>query len=237
MKRYSYWMIGMLLLVMAACESGQEKFFDDTASIYFNLSDTQKDSITWSFAKTVAQEHMVEIPLEIAGYSTDYDRKYKVEVDEGRTTAKAGLHYKALEEEYVFPKGSFKANFPLVVYCKDLLLDSVAVCVQINLIPSEDFGNITADRQTVKVCVSNFLQKPSMWDNVYGKKYFGPAYSRVKHKLILQVCKLDDLPAYNSSTRNLLVGYGMVMKNYFEENYPVYDENSQIIEPNWTITY
>ena len=236
MKKYICWTAVLWIILAAACDSTQEKFFDDTASIYFDLADSQKDSISWSFAKTTDEEHVVKIPLEIAGYAVAYDRKYKVKVDESRTTAKEGLHYKALEDEYVLPRDSFVSVLPVTVYCKDLLLDSVAVALQINLVPTEDFANETLDRQTVRICVSNFLQKPSLWDMIYGRKYFGP-YSKVKHKLILQVCQLKDLPPYGSDTRNLLVGYGMVMKNYFEENYPVYDEKNQIIEPNWNITY
>lgn len=236
MKRYNGLMALLLLFCLVACNETQEKFFDDTATLYFNLSEIQKDSIIWSFAKTIDQEHVVEIPLEIAGYKTDYDRYYKVRVNEELTTAKPGIHYKTLADNYVLPRESFTAVLPVTVYCKDLLLDSVAVGLQIDIVPSDDFANITLDRQTVRISVSNFLQKPSMWDNVYGRKYFG-TYSKMKHKLILQVCHLEDLPPYGSATRNSLVGYGMVMKNYFEENYPVYDENNQIIEPNWNITY
>lgn len=236
MKRYNYWMALLLLFGLISCEKSQEKFFDDTATIYFNLSGVQKDSIVWSFARTIAQEHVVEIPLEIAGYTTGYDRSFKVRVNEELTTAKAGIHYKPLADSYTLPRESFTAVLPVTVYCKDLLLDSVAVGLQIDIVPSDDFANATLDRQTVRISVSNFLQKPSMWDAVYGRKYFG-TYSKVKHKLILQVCRLEELPPYGTATRNKLVGYGMVMKNYFEENYPVYDENHQIIEPNWSITY
>ena len=80
------------------------------------------------------------------------------------------------------------------------------------------------------------LEKPGMWDLVYGKKYFG-TWSKTKYKLILQVCGVEELPAYNGPNRYLLKGYGMKMQNYFKENYPVYDENGQVIESDWAIIF
>lgn len=222
--------------IFASCSDSNEKFYSDTATLYFNLSGSQVDSIVYSFAKTTAKMHIVEIPVEIAGYKTDYDRHYKVVVDESRTTAKKGLHYEALEEYYTLEAGRFKDSLPIVVYATDRLLDSVEVYLQVRIEPTDDFSHLTLDRQTARVKVSNMLQKPSIWNGVYGPKYFGP-YSRVKHKLILEVCQVEDLPAWGAANRQLMMAMGWRMQTYFRENYPVYDENNQVIEYSWPISY
>lgn len=236
MKKYSWWIAILAACFWGGCSDSNEKFFNDTASLYFDLTGSSVDSIVYSFAKTTATEHIVEIPVEIAGYQTDYDRKYKVVVDESRTTAKEGVHYKALDEYYVLPAASFTATLPVTIYATDRLLDTVQVYLQLKIEPTEDFGNVTLDRQQARIQVSNMLQKPSIWDQVYGPKYFGP-YSRTKYKLILEVCQVDDLPQWGSANRQKMMAMGWLMQSYFKDHYPVYDENNQVIEYSWPISY
>ena len=81
------------------------------------------------------------------------------------------------------------------------------------------------------ILVSNMLGKPLYWEGTISWD-FGE-YSRKKHELcILELGR--DFPAeaseYSAESRMWDV-YGAYMSNYFEENYPVYDENDRIIEP------
>lgn len=219
-----------------ACSTSDESMYEGSSSIYFDLSGNEIDSIVYSFAKTTDTSHIIEIPLEIAGYAVDYDREFLVVVDKDLSTAEEGKHFEALNSSYILPKDEFTTVLPLTVYSTDKLLDSVVVDVVLRLVPNDDFPNNFSDRQLARIRVSNMLSKPSMWDVVYGRKYFG-TWSKTKYKLILQICEIDDLPPYNGPNRYLLKGYGMKMQNYFRENYPVYDENNQIIDPNWTIIF
>lgn len=235
MERYIV-IIGLLLAFALGCSEAEDKMFDDTATIYFDLSGNELDSIVYSFAKTTDTMHVVEVPLEIAGYAADYDRHFEVVVDETVSTAEVGKHFKALETSYVLPKGEFTTKLPVTVYSMDKLLDSVVVDIVLKIVLNDDFPNQLFNRQQACIKVSNMLQKPAIWDLIYGRKYFG-TYSKTKYKLILQVCGIDELPAYSGTNRYLLKGYGMKMQNYFRENYPVYDENRQIIDPNWNIIF
>ena len=229
--------IGLLFFLGSGCADQGEEMFDSTATtIYFDLSGAQADSIVYSFAKTVETSHVIEVPVEIAGYPADHDRYFRVVVDEALSTAKASIHYKALEDLYVLPKGTFTANVPVTVYSTDKLLDSVAVSIALQIVANDDFPNDFAKSQQALIKVSNMLEKPSMWDMVYGRKYFG-TWSKTKYKLILQICGIEELPVYNGPNRYRLKGYGMKMQNYFREHYPVYDENEQVIEPDWTIIF
>lgn len=234
MKSYKIWLWGVFLVFGVACSQENEKMFDDQPTIYFNLKGVETDSILYSFAKTTAKEHVVEVPIEIAGYSAGRDRRFKIVADEKRTTAKPEKHFKALEEYYVLPAGKFTTKVPVTFYCTDPLLDSVAVDLYLQILPTEDFGNGLADRQEARIQVSNLLLMPKIW-NAWWKRYFGP-YSKTKHKLILEICKIDEIPDTNDGERFKWQGYGLTMLNYFKENYPVYDENGQIIE-GWTVTY
>ena len=236
MKNILYYMAAFIGLSLVACQTNDEKLFSDSSSIYFDLNGVDKDSIVWTFAKTTDVEHVLEIPLEIAGYQANHDRTFKVKVNHELTTAQEGLHYKAIQEEQILPKNSFTTVLPITLYYKDKTLDNQSVSLQLDIIPNENFRNETIDRQTVCIKISNYLPKPKYWDMIYGPNYFGE-YSKVKHKLILSVCGLDELPRYKYENRKALCGYGYVMKNYFETNYPVYDENNQIIEYNWDISF
>lgn len=229
--------IGLLFSLASGCADHGEETFDSSATmIYFDLSGSQEDSIVYSFAKTVEMTHVIEVPVEIAGYPADYDRHFQVVANESLSTAKAGTHYKALEDSYVLPKGAFTTNVPITVYGADKLLDSVAVSIALQIVANEDFPNSFTKRQQALIKVSNMLEKPQMWDLIYGRKYFG-TWSKTKYKLILQVCEIEELPVYNGPNRYLLKGYGMKMQNYFKEHYPVYDEDGVIIEPNWNIIF
>ena len=235
MKKVNYIIISFCFALLAAC-SDNEKMYDGSTAIYFNLSGNEVDSIVWSFAKTTDTLHVIDIPLEITGYPADYDRYFQIVVDKDLSTAEEGKHFQTLDNSYLLPSDEFAVNLPLTVYSTDKLLDSVTVDIVLRVIPNSDFPNTFSDRQSARVRLSNMLTKPAMWDNVYGRKYFG-TWSKTKYKLILQVCEIDELPVYNGPNRYLLKGYGMKMQNYFRENYPVYDENNQIIDPNWTITF
>lgn len=61
---------------------------------------------------------------------------------------------------------------------------------------------------------------------------FGP-YSRKKHEIFIQVLG-HDFPA-TSAEYSAMGDYWQTvmyhMNNYFTENYPIYDENGNIIEP------
>lgn len=146
--------IGLLLFLGSGCANSREEMFDNTATtIYFDLSGAQTDSIVYSFAKTVENSHVIEVPVEIAGYPAGHDRYFRVEVDETLSTAKVGTHYEALEDLYVLSKGSFTTSVPVMVYCTDKLLDSVAVSIALQIVTNDDFPNGFAKRQQALIKV------------------------------------------------------------------------------------
>lgn len=236
MKKINLLITVLLITIVSSCNTEEEKFFNDQPTIYFKISETQRDSILLSFAKTTAKEMIYEIPVEIAGYAATNQRKFKVAVDEKITTATVGTHYKALEAEYTIEPNAFTGKIPVTFYCTDATLDEKFVHLALRIVPTDDFGCGMADRQLCKLSVSNILLKPGSWDG-WWSRYFG-VYSKVKHKIILEQCNISEIPdSPEGNKRYRWQGYGNVVLNYCKENYPVYNENNQIIEPNWVVKY
>ena len=110
-------------------------------------------------------------------------------------------------------------------------MEEKQVTIALALKPSDELYLGITDRRTCRLLVSNMLGKPLYWEGTISWD-FGE-YSRKKHELcILELGR--DFPAeaseYSAESRMWDV-YGAYMSNYFEENYPVYDENDRIIEP------
>lgn len=235
MKRINLFIIILFAIWASGCSSSQEKFFEDEPTVYFNISGAQKDSIMLSFAKTTAKEITYEVPIEIAGYPSGSERKFMVSVDKELSTAKEGEHYKKLEDYYTIGVNEFTGVVPVTFFCTDPLLDERAVDLVLNIVATSDFNNGLADRQTCRLKVSNILLMPGSW--AWWSKNFG-VYSKVKHKIILEQCGISEIPDKPEGTKRYKwQGYGNVVLNYCKENYPIYDENNQIIEPNWVVKF
>ena len=167
----------------------------------------------------------------LEGNTAPRDREVRVVVDEAKTDAEAGLHYEALDDVYYLPADSVYLKLPITVYNKDNTLENRRVTLALQLEPTADLELGITERTSVRVLISNILTKPSYWDSVI-KYYFGE-YSRTKHELCIEQLG-QDFPETSSEFYGSLTYWqvsGQYMSNYFEENYPVRDENGKIIEP------
>ena len=237
MKKIFVLWIGILsVLCFAACDDNHEQFYSGEPSLYLDLSDSQLDSMMCSFMTTSENQIRVELPVVLAGYAVaDQDRVFRLKIDEGITTAVAGKHYQALQEQYVLPKGEYQVKVP-VTFLFDHELVSVAVRLALSLEISEDFVPGIPYRQKVLIISSNVLPFISAenWTSRYSS-YFGP-YSKTKHRYILSELKLhetvnfEDVTAWSRLPVNLRSAYGMEMNNFFREHH-ILDENNQLIEP------
>jgi hypothetical protein len=167
----------------------------------------------------------------LAGEVAAEGRPVIVVVDEERTTAKVGLHYEALQPEYELPRDSVCVNIPVIIYNKDEALENKQVVIALALKPSEALDLGITERLSCRLLVSNMLGKPIYWEQTI--KYDFGDYSRRKHELCMIELKRDfpvEASEY-SNERTMWEVYGAYMSNYFEENYPIRDENNAIIEP------
>lgn len=231
MKRYYIYLMMALIVTGTACQDDNEKMFGGDPSIHFALSQTQLDSIVVSFLSIPENQHVVQLPVELAGYAKTSDCTFRLAVDQENTTAIAGTHYQPLAKEYRLPKGEYAMNIPLTVFCTGEM-DSVTFRLALKLEVPEGFTEGIPYRQRVLITVSNQVPPVVFWNYFY-RSDFG-SYSKVKHRYILSKFHLKYIPDEWSEIiaedSNVWKAYGIQMNNFFKENV-IYDENNQRIEP------
>ena len=235
MKKLYY--IFLLLVAFGSCKDNADYPFTGKDAVYFQLQTESYywtktlDSIVYSFAGKGVDQDTLWVRVNLAGEVAAEGRPVMVVVDEERTTAKVGLHYEALQPEYELPRDSVCVNIPVIIYNKDEALENKQVVIALALKPSEALDLGITERLSCRLLVSNMLGKPIYWEQTI--KYDFGDYSRRKHELCMIELKRDfpvEASEY-SNERTMWEVYGAYMSNYFEENYPIRDENNAIIEP------
>ena len=235
MKKLYY--IFLLLIAFGSCKDNADYPFTGKDAVYFQLQTGSYywtktlDSIVYSFAGKGVDQDTLWVRVNLAGEAAPEGRPVIVVVDEEKTTAEVGLHYEALQAEYELPRDSVYVNIPVVIYNKDEALENKQVVIALALKPSETLELGITERLSCRLLVSNMLGKPIYWEQTI--KYDFGDYSRRKHELCMIELKRDfpvEASEY-SNERTMWQVYGAYMSDYFEENYPIRDENNAIIEP------
>lgn len=222
------------ILMLGACDNDVTYPYQGKDAVYFQVNSTWSvttDSIDYSFAGKGKEEDVVEVRVNLQGNMASVDRKIRIIVDPSKSTAEEGIHYQPLSGEYILPANAVSVDIPVTVLKKDASLENKKVTLALRLEPTTDFDLGITERTEVFLNISNMLKKPTYWESTI--KYSFGVYSRQKHELCIQVLGLD-FPETSSEyySRNTMWSvYGKYMSNYFEENYPVYDENGGVIEP------
>lgn len=186
----------LYIAVCSSCKKATELTYGSEDNIYFNLIDgrTQAhlDSIVYSFAlfPEKAQDTIL-LPLTISGNRAGTDRKFRISIVKGSTTAEEGLHYKPLEEFYTVPAGAGNARVPVIIFNEDTALANKTVRITFQLESTPDLKANLKHWDTLRVMFSNRLEKPVWWDVWFGE--LGP-YSRVKHELFIRTSGTAELP-------------------------------------------
>lgn len=236
MKKFKYIIFVICALCgMSACEENDPKGFVGEDAVYFQLNannwaDT-KDSLVYTFAGKTEDKTTINILVNLMGLPVDHDRTIRMHVATDQTTAQEGVHYERLASEYILKAGEMQTTIP-VVLLKDESLSERSYRLTISLDPTDELKLGISKRTTVSIVMSNILTKPYYWEDMWMDYMFGP-YSRVKHETFIQVLG-HDFPATGEEYREQYSYWQEVMyhmNNYFTENYPIYDEYGNIIEP------
>ena len=179
MKRVYYiLLLGIIFLSMFACSEAGKEMFEGPNSICFRFPTTsedieeyrkldsslifREDTVVYSFAFDMeATEREICIPVQIAGFATEYDRKYKVTVEEYNGT-QADVHYEAISEEQILGAGKTTDSLRVKFFRRDM--DKVARKIGLRIKTGGDFVEGTQERLFFAVQVSDILEKPSWWD-------------------------------------------------------------------------
>lgn len=215
------------LWMVSACQKNPEFLYQDDASVHF----VEPPEVEFTFSKHRTDEVLLHLPVEVGGYATSHARAIEYRILEDSTTAVAGIHYRIENADLALPADSFRTSLRLMLLNDDPALKEESRSIYIQLLPNEHFITGVAGRQHMKINMSDILLKPVIWESRYAG-FFG-SYSQVKHRAILMVCNITDIPdVYDGGPFNYKWdAYGRAVNNYFKENYPIYDENNQIIEP------
>ncbi|GAE85153.1 DUF4843 domain-containing protein [Bacteroides reticulotermitis] len=182
----------LLATLCASCKNNENYPFKGADAVYFQANGdwaVVQDSINYSFAGKGVDEAVVGIRINLLGYASPQDRKVRVVVDEEETTAKEGVHYQALKNEYTLPADSVYLMLPVIVYNKDETLENRSVTLDLQLEETEDLQLGIAGRTKVRLLINNMLKKPTYWEQAL--KYSFGVYSRTKHELCILLLGFD----------------------------------------------
>lgn len=250
MKNYILGAFCVLFLV--GCQESQLTSFEEHDAIYFQLEKTdysssytnwdnwldyKGDSVVYSFGNIPSDndaylsKDTIWIQVNVLGKKSASDRKVKLTVDNNTTTAVEGVHYAALNEEYIFPPNVVRTTIPIAIYNGETLGREPYV-LGLQLEENGDFILGLEDRTTARIQIYDDYIKPTIWDdklyNIFG------TYSKAKHEVILLtnggVLLPNTTQEYNKIGYTKLFNMKAPMNAYLRSN-EVYDENGNRVQP------
>lgn len=231
MKKLFYLII--IIFTLASCKENEHMVYEAGYKIYFGGITAKSDSLTVSLAnKPNGYEYKVTVKL--IGEIPKTDMKFRVGVIPERSTAQEGVHYKALEANYIFPAGKSTTTFPIILYNQDPILNEKNMILSLRFIPSDGIELAYENRSVARLRISTILKTPEgtgyygdlrAFNNLFGE------YSKVKHGLIIDLLGYD---LWDKSTSiydqiETFTPYARALYVYIRDN-QVYDENGKLIE-------
>lgn len=230
MKKINIYTILIIALGIVSCQEVDKLMYDDFAGIHIKIpKDNQtfilrEDTLVYSFAfeSPDMKQKTVYIPVEIEGFRSDKDRKFKVKLIEAGTTAKAGVNYEPLKDYYTVKANSGKDSIPInIIRTLDIREKSKSIALE--LVATEDFKIGIKDKQQVYISVSDILEEPEWWK---GWKFFLGEYHRIKYQEWMRIKGgKGELPMVEGrSPFQIYFGYPtelvliMELRLYFEKN-------------------
>ncbi len=218
-------------LIAWSCTQNEPLLYTAKPAVYFNELSNDADSVIYSFTTTVDERDTVYISVKLLGAIPE-DKTFKISVDEEASTAKAGVHYEALRESFVYPAGKVTVNVPFyMLYSADL--DTSLLSLDFAIESNDDMDAGYSDHVQGRIIITNQLFKPVYWDYPMSL-YFGE-YSRVKHQICTDIMghdfplTLEEAQYWNGET---IYGYWMRAGREVAEyiaSHEVYDENGELI--------
>lgn len=160
MKKNILLLLLLPLLLLWSCKKAVLTTYDRSANVYFDLSDTDRDSIVYTFAydMTKAQD-TVFVPVKVMGYRDQQARQYEAFVEKDSSTARADLHYEQLKPAYTIESDAGRAQLPIIVH-NISELENQSVSLLIKLKASDDFGVENPALIRARIIISARLEQP-----------------------------------------------------------------------------
>lgn len=231
MKKYIYIFAAVFSLAMYSCDTidyqgeySKDGAYGEKNQVYFYKSNDTDTLNYYSFGSQPLslKKQTVNVLVYMAGMPQNKDLKFRVVVDDKETTAKSGIHYTPIKNEYHIPANKTSFNIPVELIRDNMKADdSNSLKIVLKLEPTDDLGTSFTVYNKRTVEFDNFLAEPSWW--VYYTTFFGP-YSRNKYLKLLEYYDSNEQKVVEAFTEfnGLMLNFQKVYK-FFKDN-PDYNE-------------
>jgi hypothetical protein len=169
--------------LMNSCKKDQELLYNSPDNVYFDFTDSQRDSLLYTFAYEPSRAaDTIYLPVRLSGIRTHNDRKFIIKAEPDSSTALPLIHYKPFEDYYIIAADSGEYSVPLIIYNTDSLLQERSVTLKFRLFPTADLGVAIPELIFGKLVFSSKLERPDWWS-----MWMGDYYSQVKNQLFIIV--------------------------------------------------
>lgn len=234
MKKLTLFALGALLF--ASCEkeagltyTGKDKiYFAYNYKYYTNLIEYDKVTFSFGMLPDEVMKDTARVGIRVLGQKSDKDRQYRVSVDADSTTAEAGKHYEALQQQYTFKAGLFEDSLKIVVLRTHLNSSHITQenrRLRLKVESSSDFDTGTQKGAYIDVYLNNYLSEPKWWKRYesMGLYYYHPE----KWKILMKFHdKFKDANADYPMDVNLVSPYFSSLRAYLDQN-PTYDKETK----------
>ena len=200
----------LIVLAFIGCEKDYQVYNANLEAVSFNLKKLTngEDSLVYSFAFTPdVVEEILEIPLQLYGFTMKRERVVNIIVDKDKTTALEKEEYELLSAR--MPAESVNGVLKLKVN-KSERITNKDVCVSLEIGTSEDLVPGPVSLRKLRVYISNQLTKPANWPNQFGD------YSKAKHQFCIEVLGIGS--NYNESWSHITHYLNLLNKALYEYN-------------------
>ena len=261
--------IALSLILLWGCEKKEiEVFTTNDTGIYFQSgtsfsSTTQNysDSVSYSFvsAAPAATYSILSAPVNTMGKVADYDRPFKVVVDEEQTTAIEGVHYALDLDTCYIPAGASSANVLVTFFRTEDLLEK-EVRLVLRLLDNEYFTcyideykstnsytatGVQLSGTSFRFIVSEMYSEPSYW-TIFATSYLG-AWSAKKYTIVNSICDLTHDDWRWGGSGKVVLGrfsyFAIAVQSYLQEQAdagnPIREADGSFMQlgSNYTVDY
>lgn len=233
------------LTALVSCHEADRLMFDtDYASVCIprdkdgklcfedTLVTVLEDTATFTFSVMPASctEYDLQIPIQLTGAPKHQARKFRLQVDEEKTTAISGEEYEPLSSDFILPADSSSVMATIKLLRSEVLAKESRF-LALNVVNTDDFPNpVITEENRIVIRVSDILTRPTWWDTwqvAIGR------YSRVKHQKWIEIwgpgsMSTDRIAAPLASMYPREALALQKLRIYFEEN-PTYDETGTLV--------
>ena len=260
--------IGLYIIVLFFCGACERDLmsYEGQEAIYFavqygNSWGTENDwpympYTTVEFVNIVGDTTEVNIKVMITGQEKDYPRPFKVIVNQDSTTAREGIDYEALQDEYVVEANNSVAYIPVTLYRQPEMKDET-ITLGLKLVANDYFsltfqnfeqleghtnGDVVYDSLNATmhtIWINDLLTQPTNWlgsTDASGKEFnvFG-VFTEKKFNLICEEFNLTYADFMDSNIMNytyqMLIGRKMakLLNEAYHSGNPYLEEDGRLM--------